>query len=53
MLERSDYPHPDRARFIPWSEDAATAAFREGPWTSWGVADLASAMNIDFGRSLR
>ena len=53
VSERSQFPDPGRCSFLAWNEDAPAAAQQLGDWTSWGVADLASAASIDFGPPLQ
>lgn len=49
VVEHSDFPAASRLRFVPWGMSAARHALADGEWTSWGMADLASAVSIDFG----
>lgn len=53
IVERSAHPDPRRVVFVPWNKDATERARALGAWTSWGLADLASAAAIDFGPELQ
>jgi hypothetical protein len=50
---RSDHPDRNRIMFVRWEPEARHAARSLGDWTSWGLADLASAEALDFGPPLQ
>lgn len=53
VMQKSNYPDASRVRFLPWNKQAAEIALSEGEWTPWGIADLASAISIDFGEPIQ